>query len=110
VVVLREPPVPAVHRLQERFPAGPATGMQQPLVFPPCLLPVGSWGMTSPVRSGTGSFWPTAPPRGSPDGIVVTIQDDGVWIAEADLPRVFEAFFTTRSTVGKALVRRKTVC
>jgi signal transduction histidine kinase len=41
--------------------------------------------------------------EGSPDGIVLTIQDDGVGIAEADLPRVFEAFFTTRSTVGTGI-------
>ena len=38
-----------------------------------------------------------------PDGIVLTIQDNGVGIAEADLPRVFEAFFTTRSTVGTGI-------
>jgi signal transduction histidine kinase len=38
-----------------------------------------------------------------PDGIILTIQDDGVGIAEADLPRVFEAFFTTRSTVGTGI-------
>ena len=37
---------------------------------------------------------------GSSDGIVLTIRDDGGGIAEATLPRVFEAFFTTRSTVG----------
>ena len=40
---------------------------------------------------------------GSPDDIVLTIQDDGDGIAEADLPRVFEAFFTTRSTVGTGI-------
>jgi PAS domain S-box-containing protein len=40
---------------------------------------------------------------GSPEGIVLTIQDDGVGIAEADLPRVFEAFFTTRGTVGTGI-------
>ena len=40
---------------------------------------------------------------GFPDGIVLTIQDDGVGIAEADLPRVFEAFFTTRTTVGTGI-------
>jgi signal transduction histidine kinase len=39
----------------------------------------------------------------SPDGIVLTIQDNGVGIAEADLPRVFEAFFTTLSTVGTGI-------
>jgi PAS domain S-box-containing protein len=39
----------------------------------------------------------------SPDGIVLTIQDNGVGIAEADLPRVFEAFFTTRNTVGTGI-------
>jgi PAS domain S-box-containing protein len=38
-----------------------------------------------------------------PDGIVLTLQDDGVGIAEADLPRVFEAFFTTRTTVGTGI-------
>jgi PAS domain S-box-containing protein len=37
------------------------------------------------------------------DGIILTIQDDGVGIAEADLPRVFEAFFTTRDTVGTGI-------
>jgi signal transduction histidine kinase len=40
---------------------------------------------------------------GSPDGIVLTVHDDGVGIAEADLPKVFEAFFTTRSTVGTGI-------
>jgi signal transduction histidine kinase len=40
---------------------------------------------------------------GNQDGIVLTIQDDGVGIAEADLPRIFEAFFTTRSTVGTGI-------
>jgi PAS domain S-box-containing protein len=38
-----------------------------------------------------------------PHGVVLTIHDDGVGIAEADLPRVFEAFFTTRSTVGTGI-------
>lgn len=41
---------------------------------------------------------------GFPDCIVLTIQDDGVGIADADLPRVFEAFFTTRNTVGTGIV------
>ncbi len=40
---------------------------------------------------------------GSSDGIVMTIQDNGVGIAEADRSRVFEAFFTTRSTVGTGI-------
>jgi PAS domain S-box-containing protein len=40
---------------------------------------------------------------GSPDGIVLTVQDNGVGIAESDMPRVFEAFFTTRSTVGTGI-------
>src|ERR1700733_16067327 len=38
-----------------------------------------------------------------PDGIVLAVHDDGDGIAEADLPRVFEAFFTTRSTVGTGI-------
>ena len=37
------------------------------------------------------------------DGIVVTIQDDGVGIAPKDLPMVFDAFFTTRTTVGTGI-------
>jgi signal transduction histidine kinase len=37
------------------------------------------------------------------DGIVLTVQDNGEGIAESDLPRVFEAFFTTRSTVGTGI-------
>jgi PAS domain S-box-containing protein len=39
----------------------------------------------------------------SPDGIVLTVQDNGVGIAESDLPRVFDAFFTTHSTVGTGI-------
>ncbi len=39
----------------------------------------------------------------SSDGIVLTIHDDGAGIAETDLPRLFEAFFTTRSTVGNGI-------
>jgi PAS domain S-box-containing protein len=37
------------------------------------------------------------------DGIVLTVEDDGVGIAAKDLPRVFEAFFTTRTTVGTGI-------
>jgi PAS domain S-box-containing protein len=39
----------------------------------------------------------------SPDGIVLTVQDDGVGIAAEHLPKVFDAFFTTRSTVGTGI-------
>jgi signal transduction histidine kinase len=31
------------------------------------------------------------------------LKGDGVGVAESDLPRVFEAFFTSRSTVGTGL-------
>ena len=37
------------------------------------------------------------------DGIVLTIQDEGFGIAPENLPRVFDAFFTTRSTVGTGI-------
>jgi PAS domain S-box-containing protein len=36
-------------------------------------------------------------------GCVLTIADDGVGIAPNDLPKVCEAFFTTRSTVGTGI-------
>ena len=39
----------------------------------------------------------------SADGIILTVQDDGVGIAAELLPRVFEAFFSTRSTVGTGI-------
>jgi signal transduction histidine kinase len=38
-----------------------------------------------------------------PDGVVLTIKDNGVGIAPGDLPKVFDAFFTTRSTVGTGI-------
>ena len=37
------------------------------------------------------------------DGIAMTIQDTGVGIAAEALPKVFDAFFTTRSTVGTGI-------
>jgi PAS domain S-box-containing protein len=37
------------------------------------------------------------------NGIVLTIEDDGVGIRPQDLPKVFDAFFTTRATVGTGI-------
>jgi PAS domain S-box-containing protein len=37
------------------------------------------------------------------DGIVLTVEDNGVGIAPKDLPKVFDAFFTTRTTVGTGI-------
>jgi PAS domain S-box-containing protein len=37
------------------------------------------------------------------DGVVFTVEDDGVGIASKDLPKVFDAFFTTRTTVGTGI-------
>jgi signal transduction histidine kinase len=37
------------------------------------------------------------------DGIVLAIQDNGVGIASGDLAKVFDAFFTTRNTVGTGI-------
>ncbi|MCU1252262.1 MAG: sensor signal transduction histidine kinase [Edaphobacter sp.] len=41
--------------------------------------------------------------EGPPDGIVLTIKDNGVGIAAEHLPKVFDAFFTTRGTVGTGI-------
>jgi PAS domain S-box-containing protein len=37
------------------------------------------------------------------DGVVLTVEDDGIGIAPKDLPKVFDAFFTTRDTVGTGI-------
>jgi PAS domain S-box-containing protein len=37
------------------------------------------------------------------DGVVLAVHDDGVGIAAHNLPQVFEAFFTTRNTVGTGI-------
>jgi signal transduction histidine kinase len=40
---------------------------------------------------------------GPADGIVLTVQDNGAGIAADDLPKVCDAFFTTRATVGTGI-------
>jgi PAS domain S-box-containing protein len=37
------------------------------------------------------------------NGVLLTVEDDGVGIAPKDLPKVFDAFFTTRNTVGTGI-------
>jgi PAS domain S-box-containing protein len=37
------------------------------------------------------------------EGVILNVSDDGVGIAPETLPRVFDAFFTTRSTVGTGI-------
>jgi PAS domain S-box-containing protein len=37
------------------------------------------------------------------DGVVLTIEDNGIGIAPKDLPKVFDAFFTTRTTIGTGI-------
>ncbi|QRN99291.1 GAF domain-containing protein [Archangium violaceum] len=59
----------------------------------------------------------SSPPRGevrmavgrAPEGIRITVEDEGPGLAPADAQRVFEPFFTTRATgtgLGLAVVRR----
>jgi PAS domain S-box-containing protein len=40
---------------------------------------------------------------GAKSGVLMTIEDDGSGIAPKDLPKVFDAFFTTRTTVGTGI-------
>jgi signal transduction histidine kinase len=40
---------------------------------------------------------------GTGDGVALTVEDDGLGIAPKDLPKVFDAFFTTRATVGTGI-------
>ena len=40
---------------------------------------------------------------GAEDGVVLTVGDNGVGIGPKDLLRVFDAFFTTRTTVGTGI-------
>jgi PAS domain S-box-containing protein len=40
---------------------------------------------------------------GESGDIAVTVRDTGVGIAPVDIPRVFEAFYTTRSTIGTGI-------
>jgi PAS domain S-box-containing protein len=40
---------------------------------------------------------------GGRDGVVLTIADNGTGIEQEHLPRVFEAFFTTRSSIGTGI-------
>jgi signal transduction histidine kinase len=42
-------------------------------------------------------------PQVREDGVLLTVEDDGVGIAPKDLPKVFDAFFTTRTTVGTGI-------
>jgi PAS domain S-box-containing protein len=40
---------------------------------------------------------------GERHGVLLTVEDDGVGIAQKDLAKVFDAFFTTRATVGTGI-------
>jgi PAS domain S-box-containing protein len=52
-------------------------------------------------KGGTLSLSVSDASRG--EGVILTVEDDGAGIAPADLPKVFDAFFTTRVTVGTGI-------
>jgi PAS domain S-box-containing protein len=54
---------------------------------------------------GGGTLSISAEDVDSPDasGVVLTVKDSGVGISAEQLPRIFEAFFTTRSTIGTGI-------
>jgi PAS domain S-box-containing protein len=41
--------------------------------------------------------------EGPLDGMILTVHDNGVGIATSDLPKVFDAFYTTRGTLGTGI-------
>jgi PAS domain S-box-containing protein len=53
-------------------------------------------------HGGTLSISVCDAPSGG-NGVVLTVEDDGAGIAPRDLPKVFDAFFTTRTTVGTGI-------
>ncbi len=53
-------------------------------------------------RGGTLSLSVCNAPR-EENGVVLTVEDDGEGIEAKDLPKVFQAFFTTRATVGTGI-------
>jgi CheY-like chemotaxis protein len=50
------------------------------------------------VEAGGGNVWVRA--RSDAQGVALTVSDDGCGIAETDMERVFEPFFTTRAAIG----------
>jgi PAS domain S-box-containing protein len=55
------------------------------------------------MASGGTLFLSTEDMSGEETGVVITIGDTGAGIAAQNLPRVFEAFFTTRDAIGTGI-------
>ena len=78
----------------------PASELQQVLLnlFNNSVDAIGNSGGTIEVRSRT-----------DPAGIAVEIEDDGIGIAEANLPRIFDPFYTTKP-VGQGTGLGLSIC